>query len=142
MPDEPTSLDPLPIRADEEQPNRTVESPSGEKGLGLFWENLVRMGLGEVALRVGSGLASIALILLVVWVMGNFYLKGEVNTPQPAAIAAAPTNTPQVSLPTLSPLQGSGVYGITRLAQLRTLLPSRPRFEITYYTVQPGDTVI
>ncbi|HZW03892.1 MAG TPA: M23 family metallopeptidase [Anaerolineaceae bacterium] len=109
----------------------------------MLWENLVRMGLGEAALRVGSGLASIALILLVVWVMGNFYLKGEVNSPQTSAIAAAPTSTPQVALPAISTeLQKGEMFGITRLAQLRTLLPSRPRFEIGKYTVQQGDTVI
>jgi murein DD-endopeptidase MepM/ murein hydrolase activator NlpD len=109
------------------------------------WERLVRLGLGEIALRVGTGLASIALILLVVWVMGNFYLKGKANSPaQISALAATlptSTNVPSparlVDLPAADPAQD----GIVRLAMLHTILPDRPRFEVSSYEVQKGDTL-
>ena len=68
------------------------------------WERLVRLGLGEIALRVGTGLASIALILLVVWVMGNFYLKGKANNPSQASALAA-------TLPTATGGTGAGPVG-------------------------------
>lgn len=110
-----------------------------------FWENLVRFGLGEVSLRVGSGLASIALILLVVWVMGNFYLNGQAlktNTNGSVQAAPAPTPTdmpdePQIQVAVVNP----EFMGVTRQVQLHTILPERPRMEIQEYTVQKGDTV-
>ena len=136
LPDSPQPADPTvqpPLVPDEAKP----------KGWGHAWENLVRLGLGEVTLRVGTGLASVALILLVVWVMATFYLKGNVNPAQDAA-KAAPLATatsipaaarlvdiPQVSLP----------QGISRQALLHTVLPDRPRFEVTKYEVQKGDTL-
>jgi murein DD-endopeptidase MepM/ murein hydrolase activator NlpD len=114
------------------------------RGWGQFWEGLVRMGLGEVALRVGTGLASLALILLVVWVMSNLYVKGSSPTSQQESAKAAtiPTLTPTIhvdlsQLAELQPYTG----GISRQADLHTILPTRPRFEIITYEVQPGDTL-
>ena len=120
-----------------------LEPEAPGRGWGRAWERLVRLGLGEIALRVGTGLASIALILLVVWVMGNFYLKGKSTNPQQAALAAAiPTMTPEPAPPSWSicraPDQMDGIY---RLALLHTILPDRPRFEVTIYEVQKGDTL-
>ncbi len=131
--------------ADSEVENLTVPEtkPSSSKNWSYFWEGLVRMGLGEVSLRVGTGLASIALILMVVWVMGSFYLKGDVSSFETAAMAAPlPTATPKVDAPLFAPPDSSAsVSGVTRLAQLHTILPSRPRFEMTTYEVQKGDTI-
>jgi len=109
-----------------------------------LWEGLVRLGLGEVSLRVGTGLASIVLILLVIWVMGNFYLKGQSAQPAEAALAASlPTPTATVALPApVDPiLEVSFTDGIKRLAQLHTVLPERPRFDVITYEVQKGDTL-
>jgi murein DD-endopeptidase MepM/ murein hydrolase activator NlpD len=108
------------------------------------WEGLLRIGLGETTLRLGTGVISVVLALLVVWVMGNFYLKGDSTPGGQSAIAAplptatAPIAPPQMELPDLS---GAYLNGITRMAQLRTVLPSRPRYEIDTYVVQPGDTI-
>ncbi len=107
-----------------------------------LWENLVRLGLGETALRVGTGIGSLVLVLIVVWVMGDFYLKGSLNRQEAAQAAPLPTAEAGLEAPEL--LQsGYGAYqgGVTRLAQLHTLLPARPRFEMTTYTVQKGDTI-
>ncbi len=108
-----------------------------------IWEHLLRLGLGEIALRTGTVLASIALVLLVLWVMGSFYLKGNVTPMRDAAVAAplpTATNTvppPAYELPVSLLVDG----GIPRLAQLHTTLPTRPRFEIQQYEVQKGDTL-
>lgn len=122
---------------------QVVPEPRGS-GFDRIWEGLARLGLGEVTLRVGTGLASIALILLVVWVMGNFYLKGKVNPQKDAASAATvPTATAVAMPPVLAALPDipPSPDGINRLAQLHTILPDRPRFEVTTYEVQKGDSL-
>ena len=133
-----------PQPADRENPAPQVEPEAQGSGLDRIWEKLARLGLGEVTLRVGTGLASIALILLVVWVMANFYLKGNANSPTAGAIAAAlPTATAEPAAPVLAALPDipPSQDGINRQALLHTILPDRPRFEVTLYEVQKGDTL-
>jgi hypothetical protein len=138
-----TSNEPFPADFEEQEENITANPPPSEKKLADFWENLVKIGLGEATLRVGTVLVTLVLILTVVWVMNNYYLKGEVASPQSAAVAAAlPTETPPVEPPVFTfPELSVVVNGIPRLAQLHTTLPTRPRFDITTYEVQPGDTL-
>ncbi len=102
------------------------------------------MGLGDMVLRIATGIVSIALILMVVWVMSNFYLKGTVKSPQAAAIAAAsPTQTPVARPPMFEPPDRmANIRSVMRQVTLHTTLPSRPRFEMTTYTVQKGDTLV
>ncbi len=108
-----------------------------------IWDRIVHLGFAEIVLRIGAGLASIALILMVVWVMDTFYLKGEVKSPQTSAVnAAAPTSIPVIKPPMFEPPDPvANTRGILRTIQLHTTLPSRPRFEMTTYTVQKGDTI-
>ncbi|TLN27008.1 M23 family metallopeptidase, partial [bacterium] len=137
----------LPDRTDAdlqmEQENNEAQ-PAARRGWNHWWEQLVRMGLGEVALRVGTGIASLVMILVVVWVMRNFYLKGDVESPPSAAAMAAilPTATPEVEAPAyVLPDSASMVNGVPRLTVLHTTLPSRPRFDVIQYTVVEGDTI-
>jgi murein DD-endopeptidase MepM/ murein hydrolase activator NlpD len=129
--------------ADRDSDNLINTGEPEQRNLTSLWNDIVHLGLGNTALRIGTGAASIILVLMVVWVMSNFYLSGPVNTPQSEAVAAAlPTATPKLSLPVFeSPEPAAIIYGITRLAQLHTTLPSRPRFEIVEYTVIEGDTL-
>jgi len=108
-----------------------------------IWERLVRLGLGEVALRAGTVIVSIVLILLVFWVMGSFYLKGEVAYEGNSAVAAPlPTATATLQPPAFEiPVAARVERGIPRLALLHTTLPNRARFEISQYEVQSGDTI-
>ena len=110
-----------------------------------IWEGLLRLGLGEPVLRIGTGVVSIVLILLVVWVMSNFYLKGNVSPVVEQAAFAAPlaTETATIPPPQLSLQLEAGLYtgGIPRLAQIHTNHPDRPRFDIAEYVIQKGDTV-
>ncbi len=108
-----------------------------------IWQGLVRLGLGEVALRAGTVIVSIALILLVLWVMGSFYLKGDVAYEGDSAVAAPlPTATATLQPPAFEvPAAARVERGIPRLALLHTTLPNRARFEISQYEVQSGDTV-
>jgi hypothetical protein len=107
------------------------------------WENIVRMGLGDISLRIGTVIASIALVLLVVWVMGRFYLSGNINE-KSLAEAAAPTTTPTsfVELPPFEiPNSKDSTVALSRITDKHTLLPQKPRYEIDKYTVVEGDTI-
>lgn len=107
------------------------------------WDRLLRLGLGEVALRAGTVLASAALVLLVLWLMGNFYLKGNVTYERDAVLAAPlPTSTMTIAPPPFDHPTTRGMDGgIPRLALLHTNRPDVTRFQITQYEVQPGDTL-
>ncbi len=114
-----------------------------------IWDNLLRFGLGGTVMRLGTGIISLILIILVVVVLSRVYAGGIV----PGAQAFSGTPTAQITpiLPTLQPMTGAGgAYqeldvsdypGITRSALLHTLFPVRPRTEVITYTVVKGDTV-
>ena len=107
------------------------------------WDSIVRMGLGDISLRVGTVIVSIALVLLVVWVMGRFYLSGNINETS-LAEAAAPTSTPTsiVELPPFEvPSSKDSTVALSRITDMHTLLPQKPRYEIDLYTVVEGDTI-
>lgn len=124
-----------------------IEKEGSERKTKTFrdrWEGIVRLGLGEASLRFGTAIASVALVLLVVWVMGKFYLQGDLNDQkESAAMAAAlPTPTQTVVLPEFEmPVVEYTTDSLTRYASLHTTLPEKPRYEITTYVVQSGDTV-
>ena len=143
MTDEPsTSQDPHDADAGDRQGGEQTPV-SGSRGLGRVWENLVHMGLGDTVLRVGTGLASLALIVLVVWVMSTLYLNDRSGPSKDSAQAATlPTITPTFNL-TLGDLISPAPYaaGIPRQAEIHTILPTRPRFQIMSYVVQQGDTL-
>ena len=150
---EDSSAHPSPLPEDQRKATRDglaqetqpVPVPKAERKWAEIWESLLRLGLGETALRIGTGVVSIALILLVIWVMGSFYLKGQSSvTHESAALAAAlPAATSTVTQPEYTPGANQAVYtaGIPRLAQLHTNHPEGARFVITQYTIQKGDSV-
>jgi len=139
-PPSPTNVE---ARIEDDEP---IQPDPEEKGLAYLWENLARLGLRETALRVGTSVVSIALFLVVIWVMGNFYLDAAEQTAarQMAIAAGLPTNTPTVRPPALLPPPNEIAFvgGISRVADLHTIIPTRPRFDVLTYTVQPGDTIM
>lgn len=112
---------------------------------GNIWEFVLRLGLGEVTIRIGTAILSILFILLVIWVMSNFYLdESEYSSLEPNSDDSAlmPTSTlPVASPPLYVDYYGAYLDGIIRLAQLDTLQPERPRFEVVEYEVEKGDTI-
>jgi LysM repeat protein len=112
----------------------------------LLWEEMIRREMGDPFMRIGTHLLSIALVLLVVWVMREFYLRAQVTEAprQPVQAAALPSPTPTAELPGLPPYDWpANLYlnGIPRLALVHTTIPSRPRTEVITYTVQAGDNL-
>ena len=128
---------------DAAEPDSKSGTDEDLKGVGRIWEAIVRLGLGEVALKVGTAVVSIFLFLLVIWVMGKFYIQAAQPVTSSAAIAAAlPTSTPTIvppefDLSVVSPYSD----GIVRNAVLHTTIPTRPRLEVVKYTVQQGDNL-
>lgn len=84
------------------------------------------------------GLAAFAVAASGTVVSSGFYSPPvEKAFPTPASeVAPAPT---AVSLPSLKTTSAS-ITGITRMAQVHTERPERPRFKVLKYTVQKGDT--
>jgi hypothetical protein len=144
---------PKPDAAFSPESSEKVEPPDGFEGdvpaktekqtWGNIWDNLLRLGLGETALRLGTGIASIVLILLVIWVMNGYYLKGALNTSQSEVLAASlPTPTQAIQVMDGFPApEGAFADGVIRLAMLHTTQPTHPRADIAKYIVQKGDTI-
>ena len=110
-----------------------------------LWEGLSQAGLAESAQRLGTNILLLALILIVVWAMRQYYpIAREERAPSEAALAAPlPTATPTEAPPLLPLYQPQPTYamGIARMVVLHTNIPTRPRSEIRIYKVEKGDTV-
>lgn len=119
------------------------EKNKSSRNFKSVWENIEKIGLGEISLRVGTVIASIALILLVVWVMGRFYLQGDISETKAANIeVVTPTATVAVELPEFDvPDPEFSTVSLERITDINTTLPEKPRYEIKKYTVVEGDTV-
>jgi LysM repeat protein len=124
----------------------STANPARESRIFLFWTRLAHLGLADPMVRIGTHMLSIALALLVVWVMREFYLRAqtEERVSEGALAAVLPTATPTPAPPTEPPDDAVGglvLVGIPRLAQIHTTIPTRPRTEVITYIVQPGDTI-
>ena len=138
--------DDLPQAGEQPVKNQKLDEVTAERSRFLMlWEGLSQAGLAETALRIGTHILLIAMILVVAWAMRKFYVYAQVeNVPQEAAFAAQlPTPTPTPISPQLPPYQAqiTYLYGIPRLAELHTTVPARPRQEVVKYTVKKGDTI-
>ncbi len=134
----------MTIMNENEDPSRSSsDQKSPKKNIHSIWENIVNFGLREVSLRAGTVIASIALVLLVVWVMGRFYLKGEMHESQVSATNAnLPTVTAIAILPDfIIPDPEVSTVSLERVANMDTTLPEKPRYDIQKYTVVNGDTI-
>jgi murein DD-endopeptidase MepM/ murein hydrolase activator NlpD len=126
------------------QENEGIQGERSENQPGQvtkWMESLVRLGLGETAVRIGTNMLTVLFVLVVVWLMQTLYQQANLGwTPNvKAASELAPTPAPELAqLPAevLLPLNG-----VARLAIPHTIIPSRPRVDVEQYTVQPGDSV-
>lgn len=119
-----------------------LPDPARKPGTVSGWVgSLIQMGLGESILRTGTNLFSILAIGGVVWLAQVYYRQ----MPNPAAGNAGqspgPAATPVVDIMAIPAFDNPSIDGISRSAQIHTYVPSRPRNEISMYSVQDGDTV-
>jgi murein DD-endopeptidase MepM/ murein hydrolase activator NlpD len=109
------------------------------------WKVIADAGLGETALRLGTHVLLIAMILLVAWGLREFYFRADVvEIPSGSSLSAArPTETAAEPPPALPSYQSQpeGAPGVARFARPKTDLPSQTRTEVLTYTVKSGDTL-
>lgn len=106
-----------------------------------WMDNLVGMGLGESLLRVGTNMFSILAIVIVIVLVQAYYRQAQSPLSGNTTQASGPTPTAVVDIGSVPALDIPIIDGISRSAQIHTNIPSRPRQDITTYTVQEGDTV-
>jgi murein DD-endopeptidase MepM/ murein hydrolase activator NlpD len=135
----PQPEDESPVQPENKQPNRLP------KTWREIWGRLLLLGLGETTLRIITGALAIVFVLVVVWVMGKYFLKSApasaqalVNTPTLETTLLPIAATAEQNAQTAS-LQSS--FGIARLPLLHTNIPSKPRASIITYTIKAGDTL-
>jgi murein DD-endopeptidase MepM/ murein hydrolase activator NlpD len=105
-------------------------------------ETLTSIGLGETLIRVGTTVFFIILLIGAVWLLRSFYKNTSLTDNTQNVLAAEPTPTQEIGVnePPVLPLDPAN--GIRRQANIHTIIPDRPRTNLTTYIVQEGDTVI
>jgi LysM repeat protein len=129
-----------PVLPEEQKPHRFPQT------LRELWQRLLKLGLGETALRVITGVLALVLILVVVGIMQKYFLNST-SSAQAASITTLTPTTASTVLPvTTTAAENQAVvaqssFGISRLPVLHTNLPSKPRSDIEQYTVKEGDNL-
>ena len=120
----------------------TSSNSSRQRSFFTGWLNsLVQMGLGESLLRIGTNLFSIIAIVIVILLVQAFNRQTPNQFSANSGRAPGPAMTAVVDINSIPAVDSPIISGIARAAQLHTNVPSRPREDISMYTVQDGDTV-
>jgi len=128
-----------------ERPAETItqtEKPKEQSSPGWL-ELLARLGLGETVARIGTGVLTLLLVFIVVWLMRPAFQSALPGSPakSTAPALASTQGAPPIDLAALPQAEAS-TRGVSRIALLHTNIPDRPRQEIIKYTIAKGDTVI
>lgn len=116
--------------------------PLRDRSIFTRWINsLVQMGLGESLLRIGTNFFSLVAIIVVILLVQAFYSQTPNQLSGNNAQDSGPAETALVNINSIPASDIPIISGIARGAQLHTNVPSRPREDISIYTVQEGDTV-
>jgi murein DD-endopeptidase MepM/ murein hydrolase activator NlpD len=138
----------LTAEAPAENAGETDDIPDQQKKINIlddFWKKIVRLGLGDQVLHIGTNVLSLVLVIFVIWVMSSFYLKAQPESvaENSAQAAILPSPTPTLNPPTVLASEVSAQQnGISRLVVMHTTIPNKARYEVTRYTVEKGDTLI
>lgn len=123
--------------------------PNGESRSSKIWNTIEQIGIAEPVLRIGGHILTIVVVLSTVIVLGNFYL----NNAQPAnqvspstseendVESASTSSNNLVTIPELISQDNLLSFGIPRLAEPETIIPSRPRVGVAEYIVELGDSI-
>ena len=136
---EPTPVDESQIEPEDKQQNLF---PNTWREI---WGRILRLGLGETTLRIITGIVATLLVLAVVWVMGKYFLKSQPASALPLASTATfqstvlPLAATDAGNTSVAAQQSS--FGISRIPQIHTNLPSKPRIDVITYVVKEGDTL-
>lgn len=118
------------------EPTPTEKQPSP---LARAYANLLQLGIGDVLVRSGTAVLTLVGVGVIIWLGRERFRPASLEAAATPAVTIAPIS-PGAHMASLdTPNYSTG--GILRMAQPLTVIPSRPRTEITEYTVQVGDTV-
>ena len=106
-----------------------------------IWMRVQKLGWQDSALRLGAALVCLALVMLIIWVMHSYYLKGSLISTSADVALAAPIESGDTKLVLPAYAGISPFTGIARVNQIHTYIPNRSRFDIQEYTVQSGDNL-
>ena len=121
--------------------SQETEKPSSRRSFFTGWiNNLVKMGLGESLLKVGTNLFSVLAIVTVILLARSYYAQAQGNVDAQEQVES-PEGSEIVSIESVPAVDVAINEGISRSAQIHTNVPSRPRNELSTYTVVQGDTV-
>ncbi len=134
-----------PLKQDIPGEEQSPEDTGGSR-IGLLWEQISQMGVGEPVLRAGSIILTLTLIAVVGFAMRGIFAGAQPTQADMLATAQAIAEpTIQASgggfMPAYSLPEDPFSEGIPRLAKLDTTIPDRPRVDVTTYTVEVGDSV-
>ena len=105
-----------------------------------WWKKMQSRGWADNLLRIGSTLVCLALVMLILWVMQSFYLKGTlVENGQSSVITPVVPVDNRMILPAYAGV--SPFTGIARVNDLHTFIPNKSRFQVQEYTVVAGDSL-
>jgi murein DD-endopeptidase MepM/ murein hydrolase activator NlpD len=128
-----------------ENSQASVDADSASR-LEVLWEQISQVGLVDPAIRFGTHISLVVLVLIIAWLMRVLYFSDLGTTDQQGSAFVGPqlTPTPTMSAPVLPEysLPESGkVSSVHRVVQPYTIIPSRPRVDVITYTVKTGDSV-
>jgi len=127
---------PLPDRDSE------LEHLPGEVLAEKFWTRFNQLGLSEGLFRAITLVATILVMLVMVWFLRRFYVNadGSMVTQLQIPDPAQAMSEPQLLLPPMnSSLQN--IAAVQRDTAVDTILPARNRTNLSEYTVETGDTL-
>jgi murein DD-endopeptidase MepM/ murein hydrolase activator NlpD len=112
------------------------------------WLKIARLTLREPILRFAGHIVLLGVIALGVWAarMGLDTLPAaaaRVIQNGAEALEPTPTMVPEMEMDLLPPFAGGPIQPdvLTRVVDMHTVFPDRPRLEIVKYAVQQGDTL-
>jgi len=136
----------IPETPESETPQPQPEPFSVLRVWEVFWQKVTKLELADDVLRLGTGILTVLMVVLVVWVMGSILQKGEMVTAaeqqQQTAQEQEPVSSGDTAALALPAYEGvQPVDGISRQNDFSTEKPTTSRFEVTKYEVVSGDTV-
>lgn len=147
--DSPLSEEPtLPSETQNQDSSPSEQSEEALNWFEQFWEGIAHAGLVQPALRVGTLVLSLVLVLVVIWAMRAFYSQATIDTQSEEgsgvleASLLTPTPDSRISGLIIAAISSdTNIHGITRKAGLHTTIPTRPRVDVISYIVEAGDSV-
>lgn len=121
--------------------NPNEEGPQFLKWWDHFWARITSLGMADVAMRVGSALVTIGLVGLIIWVMKDFFISGEMVSTNVESIdlAAGGVTSDGVELPSYSGV--APVEGLSRAVEAHKEEEVTSRYDFTQYEVITDDSI-